>query len=101
LFRYSDVYKEALAIAQSNPETQQALGTPIEAGFLVSGNISVSGDSGRANLSIPIHGPKGTGRLYLEATKVQGKWTYQKLMVQVDKGPRIDLLDAANSSNAI
>lgn len=91
-FRASDVYKQALAQARANPEVQRALGLPIEPGIMVSGNISVSGPSGNATLEIPLSGPKGKGRLYLEAKKAAGKWEFQQLLVAVEGGARIDLL---------
>ncbi len=57
----TDVYKGALARAQAHPSVIEALGSPIKEGFLVSGNTSVNGASGEANLSIPISGQMEKG----------------------------------------
>lgn len=89
----TDVYEEALARARSHPAVVEALGQPVEDGLLVGGNIRVSGPSGSADISIPLHGPKGKGTLYAVATKSAGRWEYRTLELEVDgRDERIDLL---------
>jgi len=89
----SDVYQLALARAQENTAAVAALGSPIEAGFFVSGSINVSGPSGSADLSIPVSGPKGSGTLYVVAKKSAGVWEFTTLELEVaDSGGRIDIL---------
>src|SRR4051795_9689338 len=61
--RSSDVYKEAVAQARSSPAVVTALGSPVETGMLLSGRINVNGSSGDADLAIPIHGPRGRGKI--------------------------------------
>ena len=96
LIKSSDAYKDALAAAQASPAVQKALGTPIEAGLLVMGNIHVSGTSGNADLTIPISGPKGEATIYAVATKSAGKWTFDRLEVAIeDSDERLDLLKEA------
>jgi hypothetical protein len=91
--KQADVYKEALARAQSDPAVAQKLGSPIEPGMFLSGNINVNGPSGEAKLAIPIHGLKAKGTIYVEATKSAGKWNYALMQVAVDgEDTRIDLL---------
>jgi hypothetical protein len=88
----SDAYKLALEKAQQNPVVQQKLGTPIEGGTFVSGSINVSGTSGKADLTIPISGPKGKGAIYVDATKFAGEWKFNQLEVGFDGDPqRVDL----------
>jgi len=92
----TDVYEQALARARSNPAVVEALGQPVEDGWWMSGHISTSGPSGSADISIPLHGPKGKGTLYAVATKSAGRWEYQTLEVEVDgREDRIDLLGPA------
>ena len=96
--RTSDVYRTALERARQNPEVVAALGEPIEVGWLVSGNISVNGPEGEANLSLPLHGPRGSATLYLVANKVAGEWVYERLEVAVDgTDVRIDLREGAGT----
>lgn len=91
----SDAFKMAMARAQADARVQQRLGTPIESGWMVSGNIEVSGATGKANLAIPIHGPRGKGKLYADGTKTAGQWSFSTLVVEDERdGSRIDLLDA-------
>ena len=82
VMKSSDVYKEAVAKAKANSSVVEALGTPIEEGLFVSGNIKVSDQSGQANLAIPISGPNGKATVFLEATRSAGKWTFSTLEVE-------------------
>ena len=97
----SDVAKEAMARARSNPAVVQYLGTPIEVGWLVSGAINLSGSSGDATLSLPISGPKGKGTLYVMAQKSAGTWTYRLMQAAIEgSGQRIDLIAQPSMSQA-
>jgi hypothetical protein len=92
MLKTSEPAKDALAKALANRQVQSELGAPIQEGLIVSGNISTTGASGRANLDIPISGPKGKGRIYVEGSKSGGTWTYSTLEVAIDGKPnRIDL----------
>ena len=89
----TDVYQTALTKAKRDPEVVNALGSPIEAGFFVSGNTNVSGSSGSADMTIPISGTKGKGAIHFVASKFAGKWSFSKLVVDVEKtGQTIDLI---------
>ncbi len=89
----SDVYKQALSKTRSNAEVIRELGEPIEPGWLISGNISVNDSSGKADISIPVSGPKKSGTVYVVATKKMGKWDIYGLEIAI-KGEekRINLL---------
>lgn len=94
MMKSSDAYRHSLQQAQSNRLVIAALGEPIEEGWFIMGNISVNGSSGKANLKIPISGPKGEGDIYVEATKSEGQWNYKTLLVRVDGAKEsIDLLE--------
>ena len=94
MMKRSDVYADAVAQARAHPAVVEALGTPIEEGFFMSGKINVSGPSGDADLAIPLSGPKGQATLYLVASKSAGQWRFGTLQLQVDERPdRIDLLE--------
>jgi Cytochrome oxidase complex assembly protein 1 len=97
----TDVYKEALARAKSDSAVIEALGSPINDGFLVSGNTNVNGASGESNLAIPISGPKGKGTIYASANKSLGQWNYSGLVVEVGQThQRIDLLQKSEQPNS-
>jgi hypothetical protein len=91
--RSSWAYTHAVELAESNPEVLEALGEPLETGWLATGSIEVSGPSGEAELAIPIKGPRGSGTLYVIASKRAGQWAFELVQLEVEGRPeRIDLL---------
>lgn len=98
MMRSSEPYRHALAQARASAEVVAALGEPIEAGFMPSGNINISNDTGEANLSIGLEGPDGEATLYVEATRKRKRWSYQTLMV-VLADRDIDLRDSATDAD--
>ena len=77
---------------QTNTTAIELLGDPIEAGWLMSGSINTSGNSGDANFTIPVSGPKGKGTVYVEAYKDGGNWQYTQLYLEVEGEPRVPLV---------
>ncbi len=94
MMKSSGAYKDALSKAKAHPSVQKAIGTPIEEGTFVSGNINISGPSGQADLSIPISGPDGKATVYVVAEKTAGQWAFSTLVVEIEETKqRIDLLE--------
>ena len=94
--RSSDVCRDAVARAATDPVVQRELGPPVEVGWFISGSVRVSGPSGEADLSIPIVGSLREGTLYAVGTKSAGRWTFTTLEVEIDGNPtRIPLLPPA------
>ncbi len=91
-FKSSSVYAEAMEAARSDPAVTSALGTPIDAGWLITGSLSEQGISGNADLVIPISGPRRGGTLYASAYKANGVWHFYTLAVQVDGDSELILL---------
>ncbi len=83
-FRSSPVYLQAMEAARADSRVVQALGTPIESGWLITGSISEQGISGDASLVIPISGSRKSGTLYASARKANGVWEFYTLAVQVE-----------------
>lgn len=90
--RKSAPYQEALHRAQNDPRVVAALGSPVNAGLFVSGNIQTQNQDGDAKLDIPISGPKGSATLHVVATKMRGRWYYNQIIVTPKSGPEIDLM---------
>ena len=89
----SDAYQQAISIAEGNSAVVEALGTPIQPGFMVSGSIDVSGPSGNADIAIPVSGPNGSGTIYVVAVKSAGTWEFTTLQLAIDNSDeRINLL---------
>jgi len=82
--RSSGPYQTAIERTQQNPVVWEKIGHPVRVGRFFSGSINISGDSGNAELSIPIYGDHGAGHILVSAKKREGKWTYQVLEVHVD-----------------
>lgn len=89
--KQSEPYKVAMARAQADSRARQALGSSIHSGYFVTGSTNVSGGSGKADISIPVSGSKGSGTIYVVAEKSGGEWEYSKMELKVDKGDTIDL----------
>ncbi len=94
----SDVYQEALRRAQNDPAVVSALGTPIEAGMIVTGSVNIDTSGGHAKLDFPISGPKGKASVHLVATKSGEKWEYTELTVTPANGAKINLLPPPSTS---
>jgi hypothetical protein len=93
LLSHSEAAKLSIATAQSNPVLVQQLGTPLKTGRFITGNINLQNDSGQAELTIPISGPKGKGTLYSEASKAEGIWHLKSLrFARSGSDDRVDLL---------
>ncbi len=90
--RSSPVYTETLNFLYANPEAVSYLGEPIELGRGVNGSISTSGNTGEADLEIPVSGSLNKGTVYAQATLADGWWNYSLLDLQKDDGGRINLL---------
>jgi hypothetical protein len=89
----SPPYQEAMQRTRASPAVVAALGAPIEADFLITGHIGYSGEAGSANFLIPVHGPRGSATVDVEAEKHAGVWHYSVLTVTVSAtGQRINLL---------
>lgn len=93
LIKSTAPYDEALTSARAHCAVVEALGTPIDAGWFVSGSVEVSGPSGNADMSFPVEGSRASGRLYVVAHKQAGRWEFGLLQLEMEgQGARIDLL---------
>jgi len=92
MIRDSEVCREAIARARGSQALVEALGTPIEIGWWVSGSINTRGGAGDAELEVPLSGPKGSGTLSLKAVRRAGMWSFSVLEVGLEDKRRIELL---------
>lgn len=92
LIKSTDVYREAVRRAQSNPQVIAVLGSPVEPKWWVLGSINVTTEGGKADLSIPIEGPEGDARIHAEATRERRQWRFTSLVVKPERGEPIDLM---------
>ena len=93
LFAGSEPVKHSIQLAEADPGVVAALGKPLKAGMMIQGSMQTNNDDGSADLSLPITGPKGSGKLYLKAERSAGRWTYSLIEIAVDgSDQRFDLL---------
>jgi hypothetical protein len=108
----TDVYKEALSRATDNAEVKKLLGEPITPSFWVAGtistNITPNGSVGKAEILIPISGPKGSAIVQAVASKANDKWDFSKLEVKaegaafpIDLLPKVDKPETTDKPKAL
>ncbi|QKX04506.1 hypothetical protein HN014_06120 [Aquimarina sp. TRL1] len=96
----SDPYKEGIAKAKQDTYLIELLGEPIETNGIMQGSISIENNTGKADISVPIKGPKGTATLYVEGTKTDGEWSYEEIYVIIQEtDEQIDLLGYERSDS--
>jgi hypothetical protein len=90
--RSSDAYKLGVATAHSIPLFTETLGSPAKEAWFSGGAIDY-GNPMRAELTIPVAGPKQKGDLWVVAIKQDGRWRLTELRLELaQSGERIDLL---------
>jgi hypothetical protein len=93
LLKSTEPYQHAVTVASSNPEVVRELGAPVAPAWYLSGSESESGNSGDAELAIPLKGSLHRGTVYVRAKKIEGVWRYDKLEMLVEgREVRIELL---------
>ncbi|MBW1298208.1 cytochrome c oxidase assembly factor Coa1 family protein [Aquimarina litoralis] len=92
-FTNSGPYQDAMAKVQSDEYVIEKLGEPIETNGIMNGSLKFENDEGSVDISIPIKGPDGEGRVYIVGTKNDGNWNYSELYVILEEtNEQVDLL---------
>ncbi|WP_141059476.1 cytochrome c oxidase assembly factor Coa1 family protein [Stenotrophomonas rhizophila] len=90
--RGSEPYQEAMRRARCSVDLVAHLGEPIQDGFLPMGELETSSTGvGSSQFVVHLSGPRGKGRLFLQAEREQGRWDYPMLYVLVKDAEPIDL----------
>lgn len=98
-FSESTPYKEALAKVNQDEYVIGILGEPIETNGIMNGRFEFTNGKGSADISIPIKGPDGKGRLYVVGNKENDQWNYTDMYVIIDmSNEQIDLLGYENDA---
>jgi hypothetical protein len=94
IMKSSEPYKHTVEVVTHDPQALQALGPPVKIGWVVSGNVNTTPDSGDADLSIPVSGSAHEGKVYVVAKKSVGVWHYEKIQLWLDGVPNgLDLVN--------
>ncbi|APR75864.1 Hypothetical protein A7982_01211 [Minicystis rosea] len=93
--------QEALDLMRRHA-TAKAIGAPVEVGWDVRGWIYAGGSVNDEHVppsidaTIPVSGPRGAGVLTIEGHVTAGRWTFQRVSLQPDRGgARIDVISAS------
>ncbi|MCB1062148.1 MAG: hypothetical protein KDN20_04405 [Verrucomicrobiae bacterium] len=93
LLKGSEPYQESLARVQNHPAAIAAMGTPIEPGFFVTGNVNLENQAGDADISYQVSGPNGEAEISVAAERAGGKWEYRTMTATLgSSGEILDLL---------
>ena len=90
----SEAVAEAIKRASASPKIQQELGTPLERGWLTTGNIETANGSDSADVRIPLKGPRMSGTLHAVGYKRGSEpWVFTVLeMIVNGTAERLNLL---------
>jgi Cytochrome oxidase complex assembly protein 1 len=78
--KHSEAFQLAVAKLEANPQVAESIGQPITTGIPL-GEFQIYNNTGSANFSFRISGPKGKGKVHCEATKERGRWKIDDLRV--------------------
>ena len=89
----AEPYQASIEAVQGNAAAAEALGSPIEPGFMPSGSFNFNNGEGNVDFSIPVSGPKGKGTIRVVGNKASGAsaWSYSTWELQVEGGDAIPL----------
>jgi hypothetical protein len=90
--RSESPYEQAVERATNHAGVKKALGAPVTADFLFSGQMRTTGDDGLAAMEIELSGSKQTGTLYVKGVQTSGLWGFSTLRLKARDGTDINLL---------
>jgi hypothetical protein len=93
MIRGADASQMSLQAAQSSEVMRRELGEPIALGWLVTGSISITNGNGRADITVPVSGPKGAASIHTVGSKKAGSpWTFSTMKATIEAdGQTVDL----------
>jgi len=88
IMKGTDAYQISFDQIIHNPQVIGAIGEPIEPGFFVSGKVNIQGQTGYADISYSLTGPKAEATAYVRAEKEMGQWLFQRIIVEIEPDKR-------------
>jgi len=92
MFRNSSPYQLAIQRATNSSAVAEEIGVPFHVGWLISGSLNYRNQDGNVDMSIPISGEHGRGRIVVSGKKHGGEWTFETFEVEIDGKDPIPLL---------
>lgn len=81
MVKNSEPFEEALERAQRHEVVIEHLGEPLESDGLFDGNLSYSNGEKEANITVPVKGPKGKGKIKVIGSATDDTWSYEKMEI--------------------
>lgn len=92
-------YRMALQKVQNDPQVREKLGEPVEsASWIPLGNFTIENNSGSAQLTFKVRGPKGRAEVNVNGRMIAGNWGLTTLTVTYPDGTRQEL-DVSDTGN--
>lgn len=83
--RNTEPVKASLAAARSSIELKQAVGEPIEMGWLVTGSFRSENNQTEAEVTFPVAGPRGQASIHAVGKRAgSAKWQFSEMNATVD-----------------
>lgn len=96
VIKSSKIYRQTVKTVRNNDKVVELLGSPVQPGLLVMGNINRGVAGITVNLSVPFIGPHGHATAFVVAQKEDKEWRFITLQVQCrEGGGNVDLLVAS------
>jgi len=80
----SEPYTHAYALATKNEKVIEFLGEPIDKNGMGNTKFNYNNGISKAELSIPIKGPKDKAVIFVKGEEIDDEWTYSTLYVKID-----------------
>lgn len=91
-------YSQAISVAEASPQLRNLLGSPLREGWFVIGTRREVGKGGFTELTIPVSGPRGKGKLLVVANQERGQWILENVSFSASTGEPIDMTPQAMRS---
>ncbi len=87
VYAESEIYEDAVEIANKNEEVKQKLGDlePIDFFAIAEGAVKYSNNNNSVAISVRVKGSKGRGRMDVSADRKEGKWEYKRIQIRIKK----------------
>lgn len=82
--RNSEPVEQTMTILNNDETAVSLLGSPIELGLFVSGSFETTSASGFADFNMPVSGPNGDGRVFVQAIQSAGQWQVDNLILETE-----------------
>ena len=92
VYAESEIYEDAVEIANKNEEVKQKLGDlePIDFLDIAEGVVKYSNNNNSIAISVRVKGSKGRGKIDISANRKQNKWEYKRIQIRI-KRPKVTI----------